>query len=102
MMNLKKHVTTAVCGVMLAATLAAEAQIVVRIGPPPPRPVEVAPPPPRPGWVWEPGFHRWDGRHYVWVGGHYAAPPYRGARWVEGHWDRRGGGYVWVDGHWRH
>jgi hypothetical protein len=28
-------------------------------------------------------------------------PPHRGAHWVPGHWDRRGGGYVWIEGHWR-
>jgi hypothetical protein len=28
-------------------------------------------------------------------------PPHAHARWVDGHWDHRGGGYVWVEGHWR-
>jgi len=60
MMNLKKLVSTATCGLMLAATLAAGAQIVVRIGPPPPRPVERIPPPPpeHPGWAWHAGTIR--------------------------------------------
>jgi len=100
MMNVKKYVSTAACGLMLAASLAAGAQVVVRIGPPPPRPVEVVPVAPHPGWVWQPGYHRWDGHGYVWVPGHYSEPPYEHAHWVEGHWDHRGGGYVWVDGHW--
>jgi hypothetical protein len=104
--NMKKQLFSAICGVLLAGTLAvgaqaAGAQIVVRIGPPPPRPVEVVPAPPRPGWVWQAGYHRWDGGRYVWVPGHYAEPPHPGARWAEGHWDHRGGGYVWADGHWR-
>ncbi len=99
---LKKQTLAAVAGVVLATSLAvssASAQIVVRIGPPPPRPVEVVPPP-HDGLVWQPGFHRWDGHGYVWVPGHYEHPPYRGAHWVEGHWVNHGGGWVWHDGHW--
>ncbi len=90
-------------GAMLAAGTAANAQIVVRIGPPPPRPVEVVPVPPteHPGWAWHPGYHRWDGERYVWVPGYYAEPPHPHARWVEGHWAHRHGGYVWIEGHWR-
>jgi hypothetical protein len=98
---MKKFIVSTACGLLLAASLAAGAQVVVRIGPPPPRPVEVVPPAEHPGWVWQPGYHRWDGAHYVWVGGHYAEPPYPHAHWVEGHWAHRGGGYVWVEGHWR-
>jgi hypothetical protein len=97
---MKKQILTAVCGALLAVGVAS-AQLVVRIGPPPPRPVEVVPPPPHPGWVWQPGYHRWDGHAYVWVPGAYAAAPHPGARWVPGHWANRGGGYVWVEGHWR-
>ena len=88
-------------GLFLSASLAAGAQIAVRIGPPPPHRVEVIPARPHAGWVWQPGFHRWDGARYVWVGGHCAEPPYRGAVWVRGHWRRGPGGYVWVEGHWR-
>ena len=100
MMNLKKLVSTATCGLMLAATLAAGAQIVVRIGPPPPVHEEIGVAP-HPGWVWQAGYHRWDGGAYVWVPGHWAEPPRPHAHWVPGHWDHRGGGYVWVEGHWR-
>jgi hypothetical protein len=90
-------------GTLIAAGTVAGAQIVVRIGPPPPRPVEVvpAPSPEHRDWVWQPGFHRWDGNRYVWVPGHYERPPHPHARWIEGHWANRGGGYVWIDGHWR-
>jgi hypothetical protein len=100
-MNIKNKTLAITAGLLLSASLAAGAQVVVRIGPPPPRPVEVVPAAPHPGWVWQPGFHRWDGAHYVWVPGAYAAPPYAGARWIPGHWANRGGGYVWVEGHWR-
>jgi hypothetical protein len=88
---MKKQILAAVAGVLLAGSLAAGAQIVVRIGPPPP-PVR---------WVWVGGHHRWDGARYVWVPGYYAHPPRAGAFWVPGHWAHRGGGYVWVEGHWR-
>jgi hypothetical protein len=98
---MKKVFLTAVCGLFLAAGIA-NSQVVVRIGPPPP-PREVVPARPHghPDWAWRHGYHRWDGNRYVWVPGSYAAPPRRGARWVDGHWDHRGGGYVWVDGRWR-
>jgi hypothetical protein len=54
-------------------SVASQAQVAIRIGPPPPV-VEHYGPPPRPGWVWVGGFHRWDGARYVWTPGHYAAP----------------------------
>jgi hypothetical protein len=99
---MKKQVLTAVCGLgLLLGTAVAGAQVVVRIGPPPPHPREVPPPPPHEGWVWHEGYHRWDGAHYVWVPGEYVEPPHPHARWIPGHWDHRGGGYVWVEGHWR-
>ena len=93
---------TAVCavGLMLGAAGVASAQVVVRLGPPRP-PREVVPVAPHPGWVWQPGYHRWDGGRYVWVPGAYAEPPRPHAGWVPGHWANRPGGYVWVEGHWR-
>jgi len=97
---MKNVMLKAVCGFCLAAaTAAAGAQVYVRVGPPP-RPREVVPVNPHPGWVWHEGYHRWDGRRYVWVPGEYVAPPRPGVRWVPGHWDRRHGGYVWIEGHW--
>ena len=60
-MKLKNMMLAIAGGVLLSASLAAGAQVVVHIGPPPPRPVEVVPARPRPGWIWQPGFHRWDG-----------------------------------------
>lgn len=99
---MKKTMFAAVGGFLLAAcaVMPAEAQIVVRVGPP--RPVyERRPPPPRPGWVWQAGYHRWDGNRYVWVPGAYVAPPRPHAYWVPGRWDHRGGGWYWREGHWR-
>jgi hypothetical protein len=102
MNSTRKYLFTIVGGLMLVATLSAGAQVVVRIGPPPPRPVERVPPLPfeHRGWVWQEGYHRWDGHGYIWVPGHYAEPPYEHAHWAPGHWANRGGGYVWVEGHW--
>ncbi len=100
---MKKQLLTAICGLALAATAAtASAQLVVRIGPPPPRIVERVPPPPpeHRDWAWHAGYHRWDGHAYVWVPGRYEAPPHPHAHWVEGHWVNHGGGWVWREGHW--
>jgi hypothetical protein len=99
---MKKQILTAVCGMLLTVG-AANAQIVVHIGPPPPRPVERIPPPPpeHRDWAWRAGYHRWDGHAYVWVPGEYVQPPHPHARWVPGHWAHRGDGYVWIEGHWR-
>jgi hypothetical protein len=98
---MKKTFLTLVCGLLFTAGIA-EAQVAIRIGPPPP-PREVIPVRPygHPDWVWRGGYHRWDGRGYAWVPGGYIAPPRRGARWVPGRWDRRRGNYVWTDGRWR-
>lgn len=85
--------------VVLAASLSAGAQVYVHVGPPPP-PREVVPPPPHPGYVWQPGYHRWDGARYVWTPGVYVAPPRPHARWIVGHWRNTPHGYVWIDGHW--
>jgi hypothetical protein len=101
-MNLKQNLLSATAAVLLA-TGAANAQIVVRIGPPPPRPVEVVPAPPRAhrDYVWVGGYHRWDGHRYVWVGGRYMRPSHPGAVWVPGEWRGERGGNVWHEGYWR-
>ena len=41
----------------------------IEVAPPAPRVVEV--PPPRPGFVWAPGYYRWDGHQHVWVDGRF-------------------------------
>jgi hypothetical protein len=89
--------------VLLALTLlpaASNAQVVVRIGPPAPI-VEHYGPPPHPGWVWQGGYHYWDGHRYVWRAGVWAAPPRPHAVWVAHHWVHRHDGWVLVEGHWR-
>jgi hypothetical protein len=99
MMKLKNMMVAVVGGLILSASLSSPAQVVVRVGPPA-GPREVVPRSPHNGWVWQPGFYRWDGRRYNWYPGRWVRPPYGGARWVPGYWRPRGGGYVWVDGRW--
>ncbi len=88
---------------LLAFTLfpaASFAQIVVRIGPPAPIVEERGRPPER-GFVWIPGYHRWEGDHYVWTPGRWDRPPRPGARWVAHKWVRRGDHWEMQEGHWR-
>jgi hypothetical protein len=79
---------------------AANAQVVVRIGPPRPI-VETRGVAPGPGYVWTPGYHRWDGTRYVWAPGAYVLPPRPHAVWVPHRWVRRDGGWYLAEGHWR-
>ncbi len=99
-MNVKRSLLLAASAFFLTVG-AANAQIVVRIGAPPPPQVEVVPAAPHPGWVWVPGYHRWDGHRYVWVRGSYRRPPHPGAVWVAGDWREERGGHVWHAGYWR-
>jgi hypothetical protein len=71
----------------------------VAVAPPPPI-VENRPPVPGAGYVWAPGYWRWQEGHHVWVAG-YWAPPRVGYHWVEHHWENRGGRWVFVEGGWR-
>ncbi len=95
-----KHCMLLAASAFFLSVGAANAQIVVRIGPPPPRPVEVVSAA-RPGYVWVPGYHRWDGHGYVWVRGEYRRPPRPGVVWVPGEWREERGGHVWHEGYWR-
>jgi YXWGXW repeat-containing protein len=67
----------------------------ISIGTPPPPPIYEAVPAPRVGYVWAPGYWRWEHERHIWAPGHWmAARP--GHRWVA---DR------WVEGphgHWHH
>ena len=84
-----------------AGTASAATRVYVRVAPPPPV-VETRIVAPRPGMVWVPGYHRWNGSAYVWVGGVWMRPPRVHAAWVPARWvhDHRRGWYV-VQGHWR-
>jgi hypothetical protein len=84
----------------LLFTSAANAWVVIRVAPPAPR-HEVIITRPGPNHVWVPGYWRWSGREYGWVGGVWQLPPRPHAVWVPGHYRRVRGGHVWVEGRWR-
>jgi hypothetical protein len=96
---LRKSLLVSAFGVFLAIG-AANAQVYIQVGPPRPI-VERRVPPPGAGYVWTPGYHRWDGHAHVWVPGAWVEPPHRHAHWVAHHWEHRHGGWVLVEGHWR-
>lgn len=78
----------------------APGRVYVRVGPPAAR-VEVRTVAPSPRHVWIGGFHRWDGKAYVWVPGRWDLGPRAGAVWVAGHWKNTPHGWEWIEGHWR-
>ena len=65
---------------------------------PPPIPTVVVPAP-RAGFVWAPGYWRWNGRRHVWVDGRWLRER-PGYRWMPEHWVSRPGHYRFVPGHW--
>ncbi len=91
-------ITGTMVGLLAFSALGAE--VVVGIAPPRPL-VERRVPAPGAGYVWTPGYHRWDGRAYVWVSGQWVRPPRPRARWAPPHWAHRRRGWVLVEGHWR-
>src|SRR5580765_1811689 len=94
----KAFLTGIVAGLLPLGAFAAD--VVVRIAPP--RALhERRVPPPGAGYVWTPGYHRWDGRAYGWVPGTWVRPPHRRSHWVAPQWRRRGHEWVFVEGHWR-
>ena len=72
-------------GVISTTPAMARSQVYVTIGPPPPI-VEVVPPP-RHGYVWAPGYWRWE-------------EPRRTHIWVEGRWEAERPGYRWMADRW--
>jgi len=107
-MNIKRFRQTLAATTLMALALttstagaATSGRIYVRIGPPP-AVVERRIASPGPGYVWVPGYHRWDRNVYVWVPGVWARPPRPRAVWVPGHWaQEHGHGWYFVEGHWR-
>ncbi|MBV8552908.1 MAG: YXWGXW repeat-containing protein [Acidobacteriaceae bacterium] len=96
---MNKMASTALLGAALAVG-SANAQVYVRVAPPPPQ-REVITIRPGPKYVWTGGYYRWNSHAYVWVPGHWVVPPRAGVAWVPGHWVHRTGGWVWVAGYWR-
>jgi hypothetical protein len=71
--------------------------VAVRVAPPPARVLVI--PPPRRGYVWAPGYWRWNGHRYMWIDGRWLRER-RGHAWVEDRWEDRGGDWVYVRSHW--
>jgi len=69
----------------------------IDVRPPPDRVVVV--PAPRRGYVWAPGYWRWNGRDHVWAEGHWVRER-RGYHWVPAHWEGRGNRWHFEEGHW--
>jgi hypothetical protein len=97
---------------MLAAALGAGLWAGLGVGPVHAAPVVANVPPPKaieekqtarpsPRHVWLAGYYRWDGKAYVWKGGHWEVPPRAGAVWVPPRWMHRAEGYVFTEGRWR-
>ena len=89
-------------GALLATTACAgtSGRVYIRSGPPPVR-AEVVAVSPGPGYVWVPGYYRYERTDYVWVAGRYERAPRGRARWVPSHWERDRRGWYLVEGHWR-
>ena len=96
---MKKLILTTILGLALGIG-AAQAEVVIRVGPPRPI-VETRGIAPGPGHIWVGGYHRWDGNAYVWAPGRWELPPRAHAVWVAPRWEHRGGGWVFVEGRWR-
>jgi hypothetical protein len=100
----KRTFTFALLGPLAAVSLAAcvaypahAAGIEIEIAPPAPRVVEV--PPPRHGYVYAPGYWRYEGHRHVWVDGRWMKER-RGQHWVADHWEPHNGHYRYEKGHW--
>jgi hypothetical protein len=65
---------------------------------PPALRVETAPPP-RMGYVWGPGFWRWQGGQHVWVRGHWLRER-PGFHYVPETWVQAGPHWHFAPGHW--
>lgn len=90
--------STFVAVVLLGSAVPAFSAVVdIEVAPPAPRVVEV--PPPRSGFIWAPGYYRWDGRQHVWVEGRWLRERH-GFHWAPEHWVERHHRWHFVPGHW--
>lgn len=86
---------------MAPTAAAAQVSVGVEVGVPPPAVRYARVPPPRAGYIWAPGYWRWNprARRHVWVGGYWvhARPGYR---YVPERWEHRGRHWRLAHGHW--
>jgi hypothetical protein len=97
---MRRFFVTAMFGIALGLGSAQAADVVVKVAPPAAI-VETRGAAPSPQHVWIAGYHRWDGKAYVWTPGRWEVPPRPHAVWVAPRWVHKGDGYVFVDGRWK-
>src|SRR5450432_2723189 len=85
----------------IAVPVATDARVYVdiNVAPPPPR-VEVVPAA-RSGYVWAPGYYRWNGNRHVWVNGSWVRAR-RGYHYAPNVWVQQNGHWHFEEGGWRH
>jgi hypothetical protein len=98
-MFIRKAVFCASIALGAISVPAAADQLVIDVAPPAPK-VEVVPAP-RAGYVWAPGYWRWEEprRTHVWVEGRFERER-EGHRWVPDRWVPRDQRYVYEPGRW--
>jgi hypothetical protein len=85
--------------VLLAAPIAATAQVSLDVTVAPPAPRYEVVPPPRAGYVWAPGYWNWNSGQWGWSGGRWIVVR-PGYRWVPDEWVENGPRWRYVPGHW--
>ncbi|HLG45493.1 MAG TPA: YXWGXW repeat-containing protein [Reyranella sp.] len=83
----------------LVTPAAAQASLNISIGTPPPAPVYEVIPAPRPGYIWAPGYYRYEGTRYVWTPGRWMAER-PGYHWTNDRWEHGAHGWYHVPGRW--
>ncbi|MBN9086146.1 MAG: YXWGXW repeat-containing protein [Reyranella sp.] len=78
---------------------AAAQSLTIQIGTPPPAPIYEVIPAPRAGYVWAPGYYRYDGGRYAWTSGRWMAER-PGYRWTNDRWEHGPNGWHHVAGRW--
>lgn len=97
-MSLKHLLATAAITLILTSPLLLAQQ---QASEPPYPPKEPIPPIPHQGWIWEAPYFEWTHKHYEWVKGKWAPPPFPGAVWMPGSWVTKNGVRVWGEAHWK-
>ncbi len=83
-------------GALALPALAAAANTVSEVAPPPPRIENV---PHRDGYVWASGHWEWNGKSWTWTTGTYLVEQ-RHAQWIPDGWEASGAQWRYVPGHW--
>lgn len=81
-----------------ATPVFADADIIVQTAPP--AVINETVPPPRVGYVWAPGYQRWENGTYMWTPGHWVEAKVH-SRWVPDKWEQVDSNHWrFVSGHW--